>query len=412
MNEIEASRLRLLLRQAPDNILLRIGLVRRLIALGEETEALALALELDLGQVKTASDRVILGGLFRRAGLVAMATQLDDNLVSMLDDLPQIETTEPAKGEQMLRVVGGQDASPGKIEAAGSAPLDTLPTFADVAGLDAAKNRLNRRVILPLTNPALVGKYRKRRGGGVLIYGPPGNGKTLLARAVAGESGAGLIGARLPDILNSTSSGPRKRLAYLFEKAREHPPALVFFDELDALSARPAPNAPSQFPHLEAHLLAALDDLAARNDRTVVLASSSAPWTLGLAFLRPGRFDQFVFVTPPDKTARQRILALELADLPIGDDVDTDALAAATAGFSGRDLRSVVERAADAAIDATLDSGRAMPIAQAMLRSAAGRTRLTLDSWIKLARANARLWRGDSRFDDLANYLTSRETET
>ena len=409
MNEIEASRLRLLLRQAPDNVLLRIGLVRRLIALGEETEALSLALELDLRQVKTTSDRVILGGLFRRAGLVAMAAQLDDDLVSMLDDVPQGETSAPAAGAQKLRLVGGQDAPANITESADAIPVDALPTFADVAGLDSVKHWLGRRVVLPLTNPGLVGKYRKRRGGSALIYGPPGNGKTLLARAVAGESGAGLIGARLPDILNSMSAGPHQSLAHLFQKAREHPPALLFFDELDALSARPAPEAPGQFPHLETHLLAALDEMAGRNDPSVVLAASSSPWTLAPEFLRPGRFDQFVFVPPPDQAARERILATELAELPVGDDVDTSGLASATEGFSGRDLRSVVERAADAAIDATLDSGQATPINQDMLKTAADRTRTTLDDWISRARANAKRWQGDGRYEDLADYLDRRE---
>lgn len=419
MSDSEVERLRGLIEKAPANTLLRVALVRRLISLGEDAEALSIALDLDQAEVKSTSDRRVLSGLFRRAGMEDEAEALDDDRVSMLDEEPDFEppnsvlADEPDRPEKerptgrVLRVVGGRDAAEDDVPDLPDPPdPDGTPiTFADVGGLDDVKADINRRIILPFARPGLIQRFRKRTGGGVLMYGPPGCGKTLLARATAGECGASFVSVALSEVLDPFIGGSEDRLSRVFRTARAETPAILFFDEIEALGARRSTSTSSHIAQLASHFLSELDGVGADNDGVLVLAATNAPWAMDAAFLRPGRFDRLFFVPPPDRAAREQIFELELADRLTAKDIDCARLAAATSGRSGADIRAVVERAADTAIDRSLEAGEEVAIDQAILMEAARETRSTVAEWLTTARNHATYSNEGGRYDEILTFL-------
>ena len=418
MSENEVERLRQLLTKAPENTLLRVGLIRRLIAMDEDAEALSLAMELDLSSIKATSDRRILGSLFKRAGLMQYADKLNDDAVSMLEEEPEFEPPNAVRSdglcdghagegapERVLRLVGGTEAPDGHREPQPEVEVQKSITFADVGGLEEVKKDIHRRIILPFAQPSLVQRFRKRTGGGVLVYGPPGCGKTLLARATAGECGARFVTAHLSEVLDPYIGGSEQRLSAIFRSARSETPSVLFFDEIEALGAKRSSSTSSHIAQLASHFLSEMDGVDANNDGVLVLAATNTPWAMDAAFLRPGRFDRMFFVPPPDRVARQQIFDLELDGRLVSRGIDTSALAAATSGRSGADLRAVVERASDTAIDASLDEGRETPITQGMLTEAVRQTRSTVAEWLATARNHATYSNEGGRYDDILVFL-------
>ncbi len=417
MVENEVERLRGLLERAPHNLLLRVALIRRLVAMDEEAEALSLALEVDLSAVKGASDRRVLGNLFERAGLNEQAEQLNDDAHSMLDEEPEFEPPNSITDDvdtaddsniskkRILKLVGGKDAPDEQITTLPDEPPEPAFTFADVGGLDDVKKDIHRRIVLPFAQPSLVQRFRKRTGGGVLVYGPPGCGKTLLARATAGECGARFITAHLSEVLDPYIGGSEQRLSRIFQSARSETPSVLFLDEIEALGAKRSTSTSSHIAQLASHFLSEMDGVDANNDGMLILAATNAPWAMDGAFLRPGRFDRMFFVPPPDRAARAKIFDLELNGRLIDDAIDTDALAATTSGRSGADLRAIVERASDAAIDATLAAGEPQPITQAMLSAATAQTRSTVAEWLTTARNHATYSNEGGRYDEILTFL-------
>lgn len=409
MGENEIESLRRLLAQAPENSLLRVGLIRRLVSLEQDTEALELALELDLDSVKATSDRQILGSLFRRAGLADLAARLNDDMISMLDDEPETPPTDedhdPSGKRRVLRLVGGRDAAEQKQAPVRRPEAEPDLTFAEVGGLEEVKKDIHRRIILPFARPSVVRRFRKRAGGGVLVYGPPGCGKTLLARATAGECGAAFVTAHLSEILDPYIGGSEQRLTSIFRTARSSTPSVLFFDEIEALGARRSTSTSSHVAQLASHFLSEMDGVDTSNEGVLVLAATNAPWAMDAAFLRPGRFDRMFFVPPPDRAARLRIFEIELQGRLAAGDIDIGALASATSGRSGADIRAVVERASDAAIDATLEVGREVAITQAMLVRAVAETRSTVAEWLTTARNHATYSNDGGRYDDIQDFL-------
>jgi hypothetical protein len=209
-------------------------------------------------------------------------------------------------------------------------------TFHDVGGMDSVKEEIRMKIILPLEQPEMFRAYGKKVGGGILMYGPPGCGKTYLARATAGEVKAGFLSIGISDVLDMWIGSSEKNLHELFEQARRNRPCVLFFDEVDALGASRADMRHSGGRHLINQFLAELDGVDADNEGVLILAATNAPWHLDNAFRRPGRFDRIVFVPPPDVTARSAIVRLLLTGKPT-DNVDFDQIAKKTADFSGAD---------------------------------------------------------------------------
>ncbi|MGI5267645.1 AAA family ATPase [Nonomuraea sp. CA-218870] len=259
--------------------------------------------------------------------------------------------------------------------------------FADVAGMDEVKEALRIKLLLPIQQPELFAAFGKRAGGGVLLYGPPGAGKTHLARAAAGELGAAFVNVGLADILDMYVGSSERNLRATFDLARRHRPCVLFFDEVDALAARRSDMRQAHGRQIVNQFLAELDGVdQSANEGVLVLAATNAPWYIDVAFRRPGRFDQLVFVPPPDARARAAILRILCRDKPLAE-VDFDAVAKATDQFVGADLKGLVDRAVEAKLHESIRAGRPVPLATRDLLTAAKAARPTaVREWMATAR--------------------------
>lgn len=278
-------------------------------------------------------------------------------------------------------------------------------TFADVGGLDEIKEQIRKRIILPFQKPTLYQKFKKRVGGGILLYGPPGCGKTLLARATAGECHAQFYNVAISDVLDMYVGESEAKMHAIFEKARATPPAVMFFDEIEALGGKRQYSRESLTSKLVSLFLSEMDGFARNNQGVLILAATNVPWSVDAAFMRPGRFDRFLFVPPPDRPARATILSLHLAGRPTEGKMDIEHLAKGSSGYSGADLRNIVETAADHAIEETLATGQEVPIRDAHLKSALRELKPTTLEWLTTARNYARYANESGQYDAVLAFL-------
>jgi AAA+ superfamily predicted ATPase len=287
-------------------------------------------------------------------------------------------------------------------------------TLADVAGMDDVKERLELAFLGPLRNPELRRLYGKSLRGGLLLYGPPGCGKTFLARALAGEVGAQFLSVGLSDVLDMWIGGSEKNLHALFEQARRNAPCVLFFDEVDGLGMSRSQTRSSGMRTTVQQLLAELDGIASGspgaggNEGVFVLAATNAPWDVDPALRRPGRLDRTVLVLPPDAPARRAVLEHHLRDRPT-DGVDLAPLVARTEGFSGADLAHVVDTAAELALRDAVRTGRVRPLTDHDLHAAWRQVKPSTGAWFDTARNVATYANGDGSWDDLVQHLRRRK---
>lgn len=277
--------------------------------------------------------------------------------------------------------------------------------FADVGGHDEVKKQIHRRIIAPFQKPALFARFRRKAGGGVLLYGPPGCGKTLLARATAGECRARFINVPVTDVLDKYVGEPERKLAAIFADARRDTPAVLFFDEIEALAAKRGHQSSQHEIGVVSTFLAELDGFAQNNQGVLILAATNMPWAVDAAFRRSGRFDRMLFVPPPDRPARREILQLQLAGRPVADDLDLDRVLAETSGFSGADLQNLVDTAADYAIEDSIADGGECPIGRDHFAEALGEVRATTAEWLTTARNFTKYGNSGGQYDEVAAFL-------
>ena len=261
-------------------------------------------------------------------------------------------------------------------------------TFSDVGGMEELKEEIRLKIIYPLQYPDLYKAYGKRTGGGILIYGPPGCGKTLMLRAVAGEVPCNYLSVGLHEIFDPYFGSTERNLHQIFETARANAPCVLVFDDLDSLAQDRRHVRESQLRNLVNQFLHEMDGMRGENQRVLVIGATNQPWALDPAFRRPGRFDQAVFVPPPDEPARVQIISLLAKDKPISN-LDAPALAAATAGFSGADLKFVFDRAAEMTLSAAIHSGQPVPISMETLLAVARSHTPSTHTWFEGAREHA-----------------------
>jgi transitional endoplasmic reticulum ATPase len=220
---------------------------------------------------------------------------------------------------------------------------DASVTFADVMGLDDIKAEIRRRIVLPYLKPSLFERFKQKAGGNLLLYGPPGCGKTLIARATAGESDARFLSINPEDIIDRYIGEAEKRLRALFDEARSDTPAILFFDDFDVLAFRRAGLPPEAAPGLVAALSSELDGTQRNNAGVLIVVATNAPWIIDQALFRAGRFQRVLFVPPPNPEARKKILSGALANVPGADRLSFDRIVRRTAGYSGADLRALAD---------------------------------------------------------------------
>lgn len=237
-----------------------------------------------------------------------------------------------------------------------------------------------------------------------MLYGPPGCGKTFLARATAGQVKARFINVGLNDVLDMWIGNSEKNLHQLFEMARRHKPCVLFFDEVDALGASRSDMRQSAGRNLINQFLAELDGVDSDNEGVLVLGATNAPWHLDAAFRRPGRFDRIIFVAPPDAPGRAAILQLLLRDKPT-QQPDLQAVAKKTEGYSGADLQAVVDICIEQKLRQSFRTGVPEPITTRDLLEAASKHKPSTQEWFNTARNYALYANQAGLYDEILDYL-------
>lgn len=395
---------------------LRTALAEHLLKLGRATEALA---ELEAALEKDPGDASVLQLLVtgaEAAGDRAKAEAYRLVLKHTNASSPARKPTPPAVAAPpqeegrvrathagALRLV----ASDGEVVSDIEAECPGL-RLSDVGGLEAVKLRLEKSFLLPLRRPDLYQRFGKSISGGLLLYGPPGCGKTFVARALAGELGARFLSIGLSDVFDMWLGESERKLHELFENARRLAPTLIFFDEVDAIGQRRTQLKHSAGRNIVNQLLSELDGMGGANNNIFVLGATNHPWDIDPALRRPGRFDRMIFVPPPDDESRAAVLKLKLVQRPAHADLNLSAVVHATAGFSGADLQAVVDEATEIAIERTLASGGSdAAIDSEMLLAAAKNTQPSVRPWLETARNYAIYANEGGVYDDLLDYLKS-----
>jgi SpoVK/Ycf46/Vps4 family AAA+-type ATPase len=196
-----------------------------------------------------------------------------------------------------------------------------------------------------------------------------------------------------------------RKLHALFEQARQKTPSVVFFDEIEALAGKRQYSREATSSKIVSTFLAELDGFAQNNKGVLVIGATNVPWAVDPAMRRPGRFDRVLFVPPPDREARESILRIALAGRPAAPDMDLGSISKLTSSYSGADLASLVESAADAAIERSLESGREHPIAGGDLEHALKEVKPTTLEWLTTARNYARYSNDSGMYDDVLRFL-------
>ena len=277
-------------------------------------------------------------------------------------------------------------------------------SFDDIGGMQREKEEISMKIIQPLKYPELYKSFGKKIGGGILFYGPPGCGKTHLARCTAGEISSSFINVGINDILDMWVGSSERNLHELFERARAARPAVLFIDEIDALGAKRSDMRHSGGRAMINQLLAELDGMSADNEGVLILGATNAPWHMDPALRRPGRFDRIIFVAPPDEEARLDIWNKMLREKPVNE-IDLKRLARASRDFSGADIGNAIDLAIEENLKASFKSGELVPLSTKGLISAIKRHKPTTQEWFKTAR-NYALYANDSGlYDDILNYL-------
>ena len=227
----------------------------------------------------------------------------------------------------------------------------------DVGGLDAARDRLREGVELPLKHPEAFRRLGIRPAKGFLLYGPPGTGKTLLAKAAAREAEANFIATKSSDLLSKWYGESEQQIARLFNRARQVAPTIIFIDELDSLvPARGGGLGEPQVTERVVNTILSEMDGLEELQNVVVIGATNRPTLIDPALLRPGRFDELIYVGVPDTAGRRRILAIHTEGMPLAPDVDLEKIAQSTENFTGADLEDLVRRAGLTALRRGIDT--------------------------------------------------------
>ena len=407
-----AEEYRRMLVDAPKDSTLQLALARAYFHAGKFTPALVVIEELMKTDEPAAGVLALFARLLYQRGEVDRAVRqyraavsqdaalADDLFATQLGiDAAEDDSSDVVDGR--MRLGGGDDDDEDESNVEAERPKIN---FADVGGMDAVKEDIRLKIILPLEQPEIFKAYGKTAGGGILLYGPPGCGKTHLARATAGEIKARFISVGINDVLDMWIGNSERNLHAIFEQARRLRPCVLFFDEIDALGASRADMRHTGGRHLINQFLAELDGVKSSNEGVLILGATNAPWHIDNAFRRPGRFDRIIFVPPPDTSAREAVLRILCRDKPVAE-IDFATVAKKTPDFSGADLKGVVEAAVEAKLRAAIRGGGIQPLGTRDLIDAAKNLKPTTKEWFASARNYALYSNQGGTYDDILKYL-------
>jgi len=366
----------ILIRQSPENASAHVGAARALLRLGKAAEA---------------------------ARYYAHARQLSG--FAPHEELEaHLAATARTHAPRLSVVDGGRSDTVVELAVA----TQQRTRFDDIAGLEDLKRTIRLQIIEPFLQPGLFAKFKKRAGGGVLLYGPPGCGKTLIARAVATECRAEFVSVGISDVLNLYIGESERNLAAMFDKARHSRPCVLFFDEIDALGFARSKAHSEHTRQIVNEFLAQLDGFGTDNRDVLILAATNMPWDVDSALKRPGRFSRQVFVPPPDEAARAHIVELKLAGVP-HEDIDPKAIAALTPHFSGADIEGLVELAKDYVLEEHLAQHTERGIRQQDLQRAAQSVNASTLDWLRTARNLVKYAGADDAYSEVGRYLKTHK---
>lgn len=443
MSDHAVEALRQALQVSPDNVPLRVHLAKTLAGLGRHDEAAqefrdALTrapddteIKLELARVyhqqgKSSQAMVIVETICRRQDAPAAANVLYAKLLLAEGDVRGAVARyklgleqDPTAADDTLGAALGvgleseeSEIVDGRVRESWQEPATEFRTeidrpkitFQQVGGMEQVKDEIRVKILYPLQHPEVYQAYGKQIGGGILMYGPPGCGKTFIARATAGEIGAGFLSVGISDVLEMWTGQSERNLHSIFEQARMNKPCVLFFDEVDALGARRSDMHSGAARQLINQFLSEMDGVEYSNDGVLVLAATNAPWHLDPAFRRPGRFDRVLFVPPPDAEARSEILRIHLRDKP-QDAIDFVTIGKTTHDFSGADIKAIVDQAIEGKLREAIKSGLPKPLTTKDLLTAAKSLKATTREWFSTARNYALYSNQGGIYDDVLKYM-------
>ena len=368
--ELALAQFELVARQNPQQAAGHVGAARALLLLGRKPEALS---------------------------RYAKARPLDGFAAD--EELDRLES-QARRAAPQLRVVSENSSN--------VVPIQRVPEekirFSSIVGMEDLKKTIRIKIIEPFLNPGMFQRFRKQAGGGILLYGPPGCGKTMIARAVANECNAEFISVGISDVLNMWMGESERNLASIFAKARAQAPCVLFFDELDALAYSRSKANSEHTRTIVNEFLAQLDGIGQDNKGLLILAATNMPWDVDPAMKRPGRFSRQIFVPPPDAQARQRMLEVKLTGVPC-DALDYPIIARQTAHYSGADIDGLIELAKEAALEDNIVNGRERSLTADDFTHALTSLQPSTVEWLRTARNLVKYAGDDGSYRDVETYL-------
>ena len=284
-------------------------------------------------------------------------------------------------------------------------------SFNDVGGMEDLKEEIKLNIIYPFKNPDLFIQYGKKAGGGILLYGPPGCGKTFIAKATASECNATFFNISIADILDLHVGVSEQKLHELFKLARRKAPSVIFIDEIDALGNDRMKTGENVYARtLVNQLLSELDGLGNDNTSIMVLGATNVPWFVDTALKRPGRFDKTIFVPPPELKARAKIFELILCGKPI-ENIDYNLLATRTKQYSAADINAVCNAAIDVKIREAMLTGKKGLINTQDLLNAINKINPSTIEWLCTVENYVKYSNQGGMYDAVLDYFNKKENK-